>query len=222
MKRLFFSLAILSVSFLLFAQLDKEQLALEASKAETANTDKLKAYIWKRYSTATVDGEVKATVITEFSFDENGEVQATQVGGESNVKQKRGVRGRIQQNVMENNMDYIEKALELALSYTYMSKGQLLDFFEKGTVSEKGNTIEVSAGDVYMEGDRLTVLLDKETKLFINKKFSSMLDEDAIDGVIKYETFSSGISHGAKTTLNLPAKNAVIEAENKDYSQRIN
>ena len=37
MKRLFFSLAILSVSFLLFAQLDKEQLALEASKAETAN-----------------------------------------------------------------------------------------------------------------------------------------------------------------------------------------
>ena len=222
MKRLFFSLAILSVSFLLFAQLDKEQLALEASKAETANTDKLKEYIWKRYSTATVDGEVKATVITEFSFDENGKVQATQVGGESNVKQKRGVRGKIQQSAMENNMDYIDQALQLALAYTYMSKGQLLDFFEKGTVSEKGNTIEVSAGDVYMEGDSLTVLLDKETKLFINKKFSSMLDEDAIDGEIKYETFSSGISHGAETTLNLPAKNAVIEAVNKDYSQRIN
>ena len=222
MKRLFFSLAILSVSFLLVAQLDKEQLALDASKAESANTEKLKAYIWKRYSTATVDGEVKATVITEFSFDENGEIQATQVGGESNVKQKRGVRGKIQQSAMENNMDYIDQALQLALAYTYMSKGQLLDFFEKGTISETGNTIEVSAGDVYMKGDSLTVLLDKETKLFINKKFSSMLDEDAIDGEIKYETFSSGISHGAETTLNLPAKNAVIEAVNKDYSQRIN
>ena len=222
MKKLFFLLVILLESVVLFAQLDKEQLALDVSNAEAANTEKLKAFIWKRHSTATVDGEVKATVITEFSFDENGEIQAHQVGGESNVKQKRGIRGRIQQNAMENNLEYIEKALQLALAYTYMSKGQLLDFFEKGTVTEKGNTIEVTAGNVYMEGDSLTVLLNKETKLFINKKFSSMVDEDPIDGEIKYDTFSSGISHGSETILNLPAKKAIIEAENKDYSQRIN
>ena len=222
MKKLFFLLVILLESVVLFAQLDKEQLALDVSNAEAANTEKLKAFIWKRHSTATVDGEVKATVITEFKFDDNGELQTDQVGGESNVKQKRGIRGRIQQNAMENNLEYIEKALQLALAYTYMSKGQLLDFFEKGTVTEKGNTIEVTAGNVYMEGDSLTVLLNKETKLFINKKFSSMVDEDPIDGEIKYDTFSSGISHGSETILNLPAKKAIIEAENKDYSQRIN
>ena len=222
MKKIFFSLVILLESVVLFAQLDKEQLALDVSNAEAANTEKLKAFIWKRHSTATVDGEVKATVITEFKFDANGKLQADQVGGESNVKQKRGVRGRIQKSAMENNMEYIEKALQLALAYTYMSKGQLLDFFEKGTVTEKGNTIEVTAGNVYMEGDNLTVLLNKETKLFINKKFSSMVDEDPIDGEIKYDTFSSGISHGSETILNLPAKKAIIEAENKDYSQRIN
>ena len=221
MKKLFFLLVILLESVVLFAQLDKEQLALDVSNAEAANTEKLKAFIWKRHSTATVDGEVKATVITEFKFDDNGELQTDQVGGESNVKQKRGIRGRIQQNAMENNLEYIEKALQLALAYTYMSKGQLLDFFEKGTVTEKGNTIEVTAGNVYMEGDSLTVLLNKETKLFINKKFSSMVDEDPVDGEIKYDTFSSGISHGSETILNLPAKKAIIEAENKDYSQRI-
>lgn len=83
---------------------------------------------------------------------------------------------------LKNNMDYIEKALELALAYTYMSKGQLLDFFEKGTVTEQGNNIQVTAGDVYVDGDTVTVLLNKNTKLFIYKKFSSLLGEDPIDG----------------------------------------
>ena len=89
MKKLFFSLIILLESVVLFAQIDKEQLALDVSNAEAANTEKLEAFIWKRHSTATVDGEVKATVITEFKFDANGKLQADQVGGESNVKQKR-------------------------------------------------------------------------------------------------------------------------------------
>lgn len=221
MKKLFFTLIVLLESAFLFAQIDKEQLALDVSKAESANTEKLKAFIWKRHSTATVDGEVKATVITEFKFDENGELQADQVGGESNVKQKRGIRGRIQKNAIENNMDYIEQALEMALAYTYMSKGQLLDFFEKGTVTEQGNNIQVTAGDVYVDGDSVTVLVNKTTKLFVNKKFSSMLGEDPIDGEINYETFKSGISHGSETVLNLPGKKAVIDAKNQDYSQRI-
>jgi len=221
MKKTSAALFLLTICAALFAQIDKEQLALDMSNSESANTEQLKAFIWKRYSTATVDGEVKATVITEFKFDENGELKATQVGGESNVKKKPGIRGRIQENAIENNVDYISSALELAVSYTFMSKGQLLDFVEKGNVTEKGNAYEISAGNVYKEGDKLTVLVDKETKLFINKKFESMLDEDPIDGELKYGTFSSGISHGTTTVLNLPGKNAIINAENKDYSQRI-
>ncbi len=221
MKKLLSSIFVLTICISLFAQINTEQLALDVSKAEQANTEKLKPYIWKRHSTATVDGEVKATLITEFKFDENGELQATQVGSESNVKKKPGIRGRIQESAIENNVDYVSKALEMALSYTFMSKGQLLDFFEKGVVTEKDNTIQVTAGDVYIKGDSLTVLVDKATKLFINKKFSSMLDEDPINGELKYGTFSSGISHGTVTVLNLPGKNAVINAENKDYSQRI-
>lgn len=229
-KRILFTLTIRKISITLFmlaicaalvAQIDAEQLALDVSKAEQANTEKLLPFIWKRYSTATVDGEVKATVITEFKFDENGELNATQVGGESNVKKKPEIRGRIQESAIENNVDYVSKALELALSYTFMSKGQLLDFFEKGLINEKDNAIQVTAGNIYMKGDSLTVLVDKETKLFIDKKFSSMLDEDPINGELKYGTFSSGISHGTETLINLPGKNAIINAENKDYSQRI-
>lgn len=221
MKKILFTMLILTICALSFAQIDKEQFALDVSKADAANTEKLKAFIWKRHSTATVKGEVKATVVNEVSFNENGEIQVNTVDAETTAKDKRGIRGRIQDNAMEDNMDYVGKALQLALSYTYMSKGQLLDFFEKSTITEKDGTMEVAGENVLTQGDKLTVIVDAETKLFINKKFSSKLGEDPIDGEIKYEKFSTGIVHGSETIMNLPGKNAVINAKNQDYSQRV-
>jgi len=222
MKKLILSVFALAICFFAVAQVDMEQLALDVAKADAANTEQLKAFIWKRYSTVTVDGAEKASVINEVSFDADGKIQVTQVGGETSVKQKRGVRGRIQQNAIEGNMEYFGQALELALAYTYMSKGQLLDFFEKSKLTEAGDTYVISGGNVYMEGDKLTLTVEKATLLFLDKKFSSKVGEDPIDGEIKYAKFSSGIGHGSETIMNLPGKNAVINAKNQDYTQRIN
>lgn len=222
MKRLcVLSMIAMILSVPAIAQIDKDQLALDVSKAEAANFEKLKAFIWKRHSTATVNGEVKATIINEVSFDEEGKLVVNTVGGESNVQQKRGIRGRVQQNAMEDNMDYVGKALELAVAYTYMSKGQLLDFFGKSEIKDTGDHYEISGANVYVEGDVLTVVVEKATNLFLSKTFSSKLGEDPISGEIKYAKFSSGISHVVSTLMNLPAKNAVIEAKNQDYTQRI-
>jgi len=221
MKKILFTMLISSICALSFAQIDKEQFALDVSKADAANTEKLKAFIWKRHSTTTVNGEVKATLVNEVSFNEKGEIQVTNIDAETTVKNKRGIRGRIQDNKMEDNMDYVGKALQMAIAYTYMSKGQLLDFFEKSTVTEKDGKVEVAGENILTEGDKLTVIIDAATKLFIDKKFSSKLGEDPIDGEITYKEFSSGIVHGDETILNLPGKNAVINAKNQDYTQRI-
>ncbi len=221
MKRIMISIILMTSWSFLFAQIDMEQFALDVSKADAANTEKLKAFIWKRHSTATVKGEEKATVINELSFNDKDEIQVTNIDAETTTRQKRGIRGRIQQNAMEDNMEYVGDALQLALAYTYMSKGQLLDFFEKAKATEKDGTIEVSGENVLKQGDQVTVVIDAETKLFVNKKFSSMLGEDPIDGEITYKEFSSGIMHGDETILNLPGKNAVINAKNQDYTQRI-
>jgi hypothetical protein len=203
------------------AQIDKEQLALRISKADDANTEKLKAYIWKRKSDVSVNGAVKLTTITEFSFDEQGKLQAKLVDAESSVKQKPGLRGRAQQNAAEDKMDYVGKALELSLAYTFMSKGQLLDFFGKATVTEKDGVIEATGENIYVQGDKLTVIVDKKTNLYKKKVFSSLLGKDPVDGEINYEKFSSGVNHGSTTILNMPAQKMKIDANNQDYSQRV-
>ncbi len=196
-----------------YAQLDKDQLSLDISKADAANMEALKGFIWKKESVVTVDGAEKLTVLNEISIDEDGKPNITNLDADTDVKQKRGIRGRIQQNAVEGNMDYVEKAINLAFDYTYLSKGQLLDFFDKAEVAEKDGILEASAKDIFIEGDMLTVQVDAESKLFISKKFSSIMDGDPIKGEINYNEFSSGISHVSNSSLSLPAKQAMINSE---------
>ena len=124
-------------------------------------------------------------------------------------------------NAAEDKMDYIEKALELSMAYTFMSKGQLLDFFTKATVTQKDGVTEATAENVYVKGDKLTIVIDSKTNLYLNKKFSSLLGKDPVDGEIKYDKFASGINHGSTTVLNMPAQKMKIDAVNQDYSQRV-
>ena len=220
MKQIFFLLCLLN-SLSGQSQVDKDQLALAISKADEANTEGLKQYIWKRKSDVSINGELKLTTYTEFSFDTQGKLQTKLIDAESSVKQKPGLRGKAQKNAAEDKLEYVGKALELALSYTYMTKGQLLDFIGKATVKEKDGMIEAIGQNVYVKGDELTILIDSKTKLYTHKKFSSFLGKDAIDGEIKYEKFSSGINHGSETVLNMPAQKMKIDAKNQDYSQRV-
>jgi len=189
-----------------FAQNDKDKLALAVNSADEANTEKLKAYIWKRKSDVSVNGQQKLTTLTEFSFDDQGKLQAKMVDAESSVEQKRGLRGRAQQNAAEDKADYSVKALELALAYTFI---------------QKDGVIEATGDNIYVKGDKLTLWIDAKTNLYTKKKFSSLIGADPIDGEINYEKFSSGVNHGSTTTLNMPAQKMVIKATNQDYTQRV-
>jgi pyruvate formate-lyase activating enzyme-like uncharacterized protein len=221
MKKILY-LICLFPALLCSAQIDKDQLALAVNKADEANTGQLKSMIWKRKSDVFIEGALKLTTITDFSYDANGKLQAKVIDSQSTVKDKKGIRGKIQENSAEDKMDYVSNALDLALKYTYMTKGELIDFFGKATVTEKNGIIEATAENIYVNGDKMTVLIEAATNLYIFKKFSSVLGKDAIDGQIKYEKFSSGVNHGSTTTLNMPAQKMKIEAVNQDYSVRMN
>ena len=220
MKKLLFLVCLIPTIYC-SAQIDKDQLALAINKADEANTEKLKAFIWKRKSDVSVEGTLKLTTITEFSFDEAGKLQAKVVDAQSSVKKKPGIRGKMQENAAEDKMDYVSKALELSLSYTYMTKGELIDFLGKATVTEANGIITATGENVKVKGDKLTVLVEAATNLYLSKKFSSLLGKDPIDGEVKYEKFSSGVNHGSVTMLNLPAQKTKIDAKNQDYSQRV-
>jgi hypothetical protein len=221
MKKMMMLCALLFMVTAGFAQTDKDKLALAINSADEANTKQLMQFIWKRKSDVSINGEVKLTTLTEFSFDDAGKLQTKLVDAESSVQQKRGLRGRAQESAAEDKSEYVQKALELSMTYTFMTKGQLLDFFSKATVTEKDGVIEATGTDVYVKGDKLTLIIDSKTNLYLKKTFSSLLGKDTLSGEINYEKFSSGINHGTTTVLNMPAQKMVINAKNQDYTQRV-
>ena len=58
------------------SQIDKDQLALEVSRVDADNTEKLKEYIWKLHADVLGEGGNKTTLISEFQYDEAGELYA--------------------------------------------------------------------------------------------------------------------------------------------------
>jgi len=205
-----------------YSQIDKDQLALEVSKVDADNTAKLKEYIWKLHADVTGDDGAQTTLISEFQYNESGELNIRLVDGETNIKKKPGLRGKMQKNAIESKVEYVAKAMEYALAYTYMSKGQLLDFFDKAEISQKDGVITAKGSNIYVAGDDLTIKIDAKSKLYLSKKFSTKMNEDPISGEVEYDTFkSSGVNHITTTKLNMPAENVSIVGENKDYTVRI-
>lgn len=220
-KSLSILLSLMLMVTTLSAQTDTEALSLNISKAEAANQQKLKEYVWKRRSDVFVESQLKLTTVTEFSFTPEGKLEMKIVDAETTVKQKPGLRGKAQASAAEDKLDYIQKALSLALDYTFMSKGEMLDFFSKATVTEKNGQLEAVANDVHIPGDRLLVRIDPKTYLFTYKEFTSLLGKDKVDGKLNYEKFSNGTNHISTTVLNLPAQKMNIDARNQDYTIRI-
>jgi hypothetical protein len=205
----------------IYAQTDKEQLALNVSKAEEANQEKLKEYIWKRSSNVFIEDQLKLTTVTEFKFNADGKLETKTIDSKTTVKQKPGLRGAAQQNAAEDKAEYVQNALTLSLKYAFLSKGELVDFFDKAAISQKDGMIEAVASNVHVKGDKLLLRIEPNTNLVVYREFTSLLGTDLIDGKLNYDKFSNGTMHGTSTTLNLPVQKMRIDGLNQDYTIRV-
>jgi hypothetical protein len=222
MKKLLNLLLVFSFFGVHAQQINKTELSLKVTEANDKNNKALQSYIWKKNSDVFIDGQLKLNTLVEYKWNDKGEPEATLVDANSTVKDKRGLRGRMQENAADQKMDYVEKAVALSVNYLYMSKGQLIDFFDKATVTEKDGTIEASADNFKVPGDHLTIQFDASTYLYKHKKFNSFLEKDIVEGEVSYANFSNGINHVENILLNLPAQNMQIKSKNQDWTQRVN
>ena len=219
------TLSIIGIALGLLAsaqEIDKTKLALDVSAANEANNVKLKQYIWKLKLDGYVNKELKVTTLTEMKFGPDGKLVATPIDAKTTVQAKPGVRGRMQQSAAEDNAEYMAKAADVMAQYAYMSKGQLVDFFDKATVTTDGKVITATAKNVMQAGDEMTILIDPATNLFIRKTFKAKSGADPIEGTVDYATFTTtGINHVSKCYLMMPAKAMQVNTENIDYTLRV-
>jgi len=204
---------------------DAAQLALKFGEAQAENLETLKQFSWKARTEVRMDGESKIVALDYVRFDSEGEIERTNLSTESSIEKKRGFRGRKQKAALDDVAALLEDSLSLLASYILMTKGQLVDFYEKasltpGTDAMEGTT-EVNAQNVTTKGDDLTVWVDADTGLNRKLEFQAPLGEDlTVTGEVNYRVLEEGPSTASKATLAIPAEKIEIVNERFEFAKQ--
>ena len=199
---------------------DTDQLALDVADAQKANQAAVTKYSWHAKTILNMDGAEKATVINEMRFNTEGKLEATQVGGESSVEQKRGVRGRQQKKKTADMSEYLNNVLELSFQYIFMSKGTLVDMFDKAKITEGEKSIDISAADLFVKGDVLTMTVDPATNLATGLTFTTTMGEDTINGTVTMKMLEKGPGTPAHVEIDIPTQKIKISSETYDWLEQ--
>ncbi len=200
----------------------KTGLSLQVSQAAAANHKQLMQYVWNRTIQIYVNGELKNTVVSAIAFDSAGKPKATEISSTPTSAPKRGIRGDIERSKIKELKDYVTGAVKSCMKYIYMSEGQMLDFFNKATITEPGNVINVQANSLYETGDQLIMVLNQGSLSFVKQSFNTTVNgTDAVTGSVSYKTFSNGLTAVDAGEIDLPAKNMKLMMSNSGFAKKL-
>jgi hypothetical protein len=204
------------------AQANKTNLSLQVSAAAAANRAQLASYVWNRTVQVFVAGELKLTTVASLAVGADGKIVTTAVSSTPAEKLPGGIRGDIAKKKIEDLKTYVEDAVKVSMSYLYLSKGKMVDFFDAAAVTQTGNTVTVNGSNVNKPNDQLTLNFTKGSYAYISQSFSSTITNgDAVSGIINYQTFSNGLTAINNGELNLPAKNMKLMISNSNYAKKL-
>ena len=201
----------------------KTDLSLKVSAAATANRKQLTGYVWTRTVQVFISGELKTTIVSSLAIGPDGKMVTTAVSSTpTSAPPKRGIRGAVAKNKIDDLKTYIDEAMTISVGYLYMSAGKMVDYFNAAGISQSGNTITVSGSTVIQPNDQVTLLLNSNTVAYISETFkSAMSSGDAIAGTVNYKTFNNGLTAIDNAELDLPAKNMKLMISNSSYAQKL-
>ncbi len=213
-------LALILICLVVTAATDTDQLALDVANAQKANQAAITKYSWHTKTDLAMDGVSKANVINEVRFNTEGKLESTVVGGESSVEQKRGVRGRQQKKKTDEMSEYLTNVLELSFKYIFMSKGTLVDVFDKAKITEAEKSIDISAADIFVKGDVLSMTVDPATKLTTGLTFTTIMGEDTITGSVTMGMIENGPGKPTHVEIDIPTQKIKITSETYDWIEQ--
>jgi hypothetical protein len=197
-----------------------DELALAVADAMKANTMALNKYSWRSKASLTKDGELMATTVTELRFNTEGKLEATTIGGESQVEKKPGLRGRQQAKRMEDFQKYLEGVLDHSFKYIFMSKGTLVDVFDRAQITRTADAVDVSAGSLFVKGDELFMSVDPASHLTNKMTFKTTLEEDTITGVVMFARIENGPNKPTRWEIEIPTQAIKIVSETYDWIEQ--
>ena len=200
----------------------KTNLSLQVSAAATANRTELAGYVWTRTVTIYEGAELKLTNVSSMSLGADGKLMTSVVSSTPAKLPKSGIFGDKDRKKLKELQTYVDEAVAEAQGYIYLSKGKMVDFFDKATITPEANSFKVAGTNVNKTGDQLTMNITKKTMAYISQSFKSNLsNNDPISGMLNYKTFNNGLTAIDNGNLLLQAKNLKLQVTNSNYAKKM-
>jgi len=212
-----FVIVLISASISSLRAQENTQLGLDIAKAQEENRKQLMNYSWQRSAKAFSNGEEKLHTLVKVWFNTDGKMESSVLSAETTVKQKRGVRGKVQQGAGEDLAALLEKTLRSSIQYVLLSKGYWIDLIDVAEVKVEDGVVKIDAKDLLAKGDEVHYIIDSSTNLFKSIKISSAVDGKPFTSSIDFKTMSDGTNHPSHTEIIIPSESLNIVAENIDY-----
>jgi len=203
-----------------FSQVDKTQMSLDVSKKYQQNIGQLAQLTWKRKTEGFVDGKMAMSSLSSVTIGPDGKLNAVVIQKQSYVAQKRGLRGAIQKGVVSDINEYVKNAVELVNKYIFLSQGQMIDLFNKGTLSVLGSSLQAEGFNLLLQGDRVNFKFDQSSLLYQSQDISTIMNGDPVKAIVKYETIN-GINRVNSVVIDLPGPKVKIKLANFEYAKKL-
>ena len=202
------------------SQVDKTQMSLDVSKKYQQNIGQLAQLTWKRKTEGFVDGKMVMSSVSSVTLGPDGKLNAVEIQKQSYVAQKRGIRGMVQKGVVSDINEYVKNAVELVNKYIFLSQGQMIDLFNKGTLSILGSSLQAEGFNLLQQGDHLNYKFDQSSLLYQSQDISTVMNGDPVKAVVKYETIN-GINRVNSVVIDLPGPKVKIKLTNFEYAKKL-
>jgi hypothetical protein len=225
MKKIaFISVLSFFIIHIAFAQSSqKTNLSLKVSAAADANRTALAGYVWTRTVTVYEGGELKLTTVSSLSVGPDGKLVTTAISSTPAKPPKNGIFGDKERKKLKDMQTYVDGAVAEAQGYIYPTKGKMVDYFDKATITPSGKTFKVTGTNVYKTGDTLTMNIIKTSLAYMSQSFKSTLsNNDPVSGSVNYKTFSNGLTAIDNGNMSLPAKKLKLHVTNSNYAKKMN
>jgi hypothetical protein len=213
MKRFFLFFAAGAFALSAAAQIDKTQLSLDASKTNEQNSKLLSTYTWKRTIEGFVGSDQVFLSVSSVTLGPDGK-PAYNVIDKSGTSQQKS--SKKQAKAAEN----IKNAVDLVSRYIFMSTGQMVDLFNKGTLSILGNDLNAEAFNFFSKGDHIKFTYDKKTLQYKTQEISALLNGEPVKATVSYK-FVDNVNTVDKVLLEMPAKKIKANVVNTEFAKKL-
>ncbi len=202
-------------------EVQKHLAALKASLA--ASERDLRTYQWVETTRVYVNGEAKSWKEVSCYYGADGTLQKLPVASSPPPPRMFGLRGVIEERKIEEMTDTMKQAAALVKSYVPPDQARLEASAKAGNLSidmlQPGQAVRLDFKNYNLPGDVLSITMNIQTNKLLALSVRSYLGDQSkpVQVESQMRSLTDGTTYTARTELNLPSSNTVVDITNTGY-----